>query len=104
RSGISDLPFKISAEPPIAQAEAAMEKRCGMITDDPRRVDVVLHSETIAGRARTVNTVERKRPRLDRRNADAALHAGHLFGVQAFLAINDGDQHNSLGQLGRLFD
>ena len=101
---IADLLFEILVEPAIAEREPAVEQRLGRIADDPRWINVVLHSKSIAGLARAVDAIEGERPWFDRRDAEAAIHASHLFRVQTFFAIHNRDQHDAFCQLERLFD
>ena len=58
----------------------------------------------MAGFARAERAVEGERARLELRNAGAAVGTGELLRVELFFAIDDGDDHQSVGQLGGGFD
>ena len=54
--------------------------------------------------AGAVGTVERKRARLQLRNAGAAFGAGQFLRIQALFAVDHHDQHQPIGELRRSFD
>ena len=58
----------------------------------------------MANFACAINAVERKRAGLDGRNTDTAIDTRHFFRVEPFFPVDDGDKHDALCQLDRLFD
>src|SRR5262249_17424698 len=65
------------------------------------RVHFVFSSESIALFASTISGIERERPRFELGNRDAAIDAGHSFGIKPLFAINDRDDHHAVRKSGR---
>ena len=63
-----------------------------------------LAAQPVAFLAGAVGAVEGKRPRLQLRNAGAALRARQFLRVQPLLAVDHRHQHQPVGQLGRGID
>ena len=69
-----------------------------------RRIERPRAAQPVALLAGAVRAVEGERPRLQLRNAGAALRAGQLLRIQPLLAVHHRNQHQPVGQLGRRLD
>ncbi len=98
------LNFLLNESGPGARAESAFEERLGFVSDDFLRIDAPLDTQSVAGIARAVGTVERKRSRLQLRDAHAALYARKLARVEPLVTVHDGDDDQSVSQLNREID
>ena len=58
----------------------------------------------MTGFACAIHAVERKRARLDRRDAHAAIDARHLFRIEPLFPVHDRHENDALRQLDRLLD
>ena len=83
-----------------ARTETAVEQRLGGVHHHLGRVESPRAAQPVAFLAGAVGAVERKRARLQLRNAGAALGAGQFLRIQPLLAVHHRDQHQPVGQLG----
>src|SRR5215510_6011206 len=79
--------------------EAHLADRDRIVDDDLRRVHFILRPQTVTLFARAVSRIERERPRLKLRDRDAAIDAGHPFGIEPLFAVDDRDDDYAVGQL-----
>src|SRR5215467_4338858 len=82
----------------VAAEQLLLSDWNGGIGNDLGRVYLRAVTKAVTGRARSVRTVERKRPRLDRRHRYPAFGTSHSLGVQPLFAIDDRDKHQAGGQ------
>ena len=87
-----------------ARPQPPFQQRPGPIDDHLGRIESVLAAQAPASGAGPIDAVERKRTRLERGNADAAIHARPLLRIELLLAVHDGHLHNAFGQLHGRFD
>ena len=83
-----------------AGAQAAIEQRLGGIDDHLGGVEGPFAAEAVTFLAGSVGAVEGEGAGLQLGNAGAAFGAGQLLGIEALLAVDDGDQHQAVGELG----
>src|SRR5207247_5536078 len=63
-----------------SRAKATLEQRPRPILDNFRWIESIVRAQPFAGFAGAINTVERERAGLERRDVDAAFHAGRFVG------------------------
>ena len=87
-----------------ARTQAAIEQRLRPIHNDFGGIEIVAAAQAVTLRTRAVRTVERKRARLQLRNADAAIGTGQARGIQRLFTVHDRDQNQAAAQLHRQSD
>jgi hypothetical protein len=71
----------------------------GRFGDEFHGVNFEHGAESVATLARAVGRVEREGARFERRDVDAAIHAGHALRIHLLFAVDDGDEHRAVRQL-----
>ena len=87
RSGLIDAVKKVN-----------FTRRHVAVRHDLLRVYLKHRPDSLTTTASTVCRIERERTRLQRRYVDAAINAGHFFGIEFFIAVDDRNQHSAVSK------
>src|SRR5207249_3620922 len=101
---LRNLHFKFVVEPAHGHAKTAVQNGSSRIGDDTDGIEIKFHPQDIADLAGAINAVEGKRARFNGRDTQPTVGACHLFRVQAFLTIHNGDEDDTLCQFDGLLD